>query len=228
MATDYDDTLAQDGKLTPATEAELARWRASGRKSILVSGRPLYDLRPSELDRRGEHAPPLVPHADRHFDLIVAENGGVLWDPKRDVVIDLCRRVQPELIDSLVRAGVPEDMLWAGRTVVASKIQHLDRIRAGIAGFDVEISLNRESVMLLPKGVDKASGLAAACERLGTSTERTVGFGDAENDLTFLEACGLGVAVANAEESVKRIATCIADGERGAGVCQVLALLTRS
>jgi hydroxymethylpyrimidine pyrophosphatase-like HAD family hydrolase len=222
MATDYDDTLAQDGKMSSATEAALDRWRSSGRKSILVSGRPLYDLLPTELNRRGEHAPPLDPQAERHFDLVVAENGGVIWDPRTTEVIDLCPHVPEGLIEALISAGVPDDCLWAGRTVVASKLQYIDAIRRGIEGLPVEISLNRESVMLLPKGVDKASGLRAACELLGTSVERTAGFGDAANDLPFLSACGLSIAVANAEDQVKAIVSLVARGRRGDGVRETL------
>src|SRR3569623_380791 len=45
LATDYDGTLAHDGKVDDATHAALERLRQSRRKLILVTGRRLEDLR---------------------------------------------------------------------------------------------------------------------------------------------------------------------------------------
>jgi hydroxymethylpyrimidine pyrophosphatase-like HAD family hydrolase len=50
--------------------------------------------------------------------------------------------------------------------------------------------------MVLPSGINKASGLQAALEMLGLSARTVIGVGDAENDHSFLEICGLPVAVA--------------------------------
>ena len=40
--------------------------------------------------------------------------------------------------------------------------------------------------MILPSGVNKASGLQAALQALGLSAETVIGVGDAENDHAFL------------------------------------------
>ena len=48
------------------------------------------------------------------------------------------------------------------------------------------------------EGVSKASGIEFLAERLGFSRERTVAFGDGENDLDLIEWGGFGVAVENA------------------------------
>jgi hypothetical protein len=47
-------------------------------------------------------------------------------------------------------------------------------------------------------GVNKASGLTAALDKLHLSFRNTVGVGDAENDHAFLSVCEVSVAVANA------------------------------
>jgi HAD superfamily hydrolase (TIGR01484 family) len=44
LATDYDGTLAHDGVVDEATIKALKRFRQSGRKLILVTGRELPDL----------------------------------------------------------------------------------------------------------------------------------------------------------------------------------------
>ncbi len=60
----------------------------------------------------------------------------------------------------------------------------------------LDVAFNRESVMVLPSGVDKGTGLTAALSRLGIEPAEVVGIGDAENDLPFLRLCGFSVAVA--------------------------------
>ena len=44
LATDYDGTLAKDGKVSEATLDALKRLQKSGRKLILVTGRQVEDL----------------------------------------------------------------------------------------------------------------------------------------------------------------------------------------
>jgi hydroxymethylpyrimidine pyrophosphatase-like HAD family hydrolase len=50
--------------------------------------------------------------------------------------------------------------------------------------------------MILPPGVNKASGLVAALAELGLSPHNSVEVGDAENDHAFLSLCEVSVAVA--------------------------------
>jgi len=76
--------------------------------------------------------------------------------------------------------------------------------------------------MILPRGVDKASGLAAVLEELALSPRDVVGIGDAENDQAFLAMCGYGIAVANALDSVKEGADRVTKGRAGAGVREVI------
>ncbi|TJV10941.1 MAG: HAD-IIB family hydrolase, partial [Mesorhizobium sp.] len=45
LATDYDGTLAHDGIVVEKTLAALERFKKSGRKLILVTGRELPDLK---------------------------------------------------------------------------------------------------------------------------------------------------------------------------------------
>jgi len=75
--------------------------------------------------------------------------------------------------------------------------------------------------MVLPSGVNKATGLRAACKELGLSPHNVVGVGDAENDFAFLELCGCAVAVANALPMLKQAADITTDGARGEGVAEL-------
>ena len=55
-------------------------------------------------------------------------------------------------------------------------------------------------------GVSKGSGLHFVCTRLGIPPGQVIGFGDGANDVELLEEAGWGVAVADADASLLRIA----------------------
>ncbi len=56
------------------------------------------------------------------------------------------------------------------------------------------------------KDATKGNGLKALAAYLGVPREETMAFGDGENDISMLEAAGIGVAMGNAEDSVKEAA----------------------
>jgi Cof subfamily protein (haloacid dehalogenase superfamily) len=70
--------------------------------------------------------------------------------------------------------------------------------------------------------VTKASGLAFLAEHLGFSREKTVAFGDGENDVELLEWAAYGVAVANAHERVLAVADFVSPPVTEEGVAQVI------
>ena len=76
--------------------------------------------------------------------------------------------------------------------------------------------------MVLPGGVNKATGLAAALERLKISAKQVVGVGDAENDHVFLEACGVAAAVDNALAALKERCDLVLPEDHGRGVTQLI------
>jgi hypothetical protein len=76
--------------------------------------------------------------------------------------------------------------------------------------------------------VTKASGLEFLSEHLGFTAERTVAFGDGENDVEFLEWAGFGVAVANAHPRVLAVADWVCPSAAEEGVAQVMDALLDS
>ena len=72
--------------------------------------------------------------------------------------------------------------------------------------------------------MSKASGLAAALAELSLAPDDTMAIGDAENDIDMLQACGWGVAVANALPAVKARADHVTVAANGAGVREAIAL----
>jgi Cof subfamily protein (haloacid dehalogenase superfamily) len=70
--------------------------------------------------------------------------------------------------------------------------------------------------------VTKAAGLQFLSEHLGFARERTVAFGDGENDIELVEWAAYGIAVANAHERVKELADFVCPSVDEEGVAQVL------
>ena len=76
--------------------------------------------------------------------------------------------------------------------------------------------------------VTKASGLAFVAQQVGFAPERTVAFGDGENDVELLEWAGFGVAVANAHGRVLEVADWVCPSAEVEGVAQVMDALLDS
>lgn len=211
LATDYDGTLADDGKVSPSTLAALHRAKDAGRKLVLVTGRELDDLMRTfaELDV---------------FDIVVAENGALLYTPHPHPPRErpLAAPPPPEFAQTLIERGVGP--VSSGRIIVATWEPHQQVVLETIRdlGLELEVIFNKGAVMVLPSGVNKASGLQAALVDLGIQPSEVIGVGDAENDHSLLDACGLGVAVANAVPALMKHADLVMLRPRGAGVVELI------
>lgn len=207
LATDYDGTLADRGVVAPATWAAIGRWRATGRRVVLVTGRAMDDLA-ATCDRLDL------------FDRVVAENGAWLTGPGGRGGRALAERPPDSFVAALRAAGVAP--VAVGRVVVATWQPHEEAIRALIraSGLPLRVIANKRALMILPAGVDKASGLRAALADLGVDPGAAAGIGDAENDEALLDACGLAIAVANALPALRARADVVTRAGRGAGVAE--------
>src|SRR4051812_9965007 len=214
LACDYDGTLAYDGVVSESTAAAVERFLASGRHLFMVTGRELPELKQ------------VCPILDR-FEWVVAENGALLHRPSTDETRLLCEPASPVLVESLRRFKL--SWLSVGQAVIATiepnEIIVLEEIKR--LGLELQVIFNKGSVMVLPTGVNKASGLAALLKEAGLSANEVVGVGDAENDHAFLECCGVGVAVANALPMLKERADFVTKGARGDGVSELIDMILR-
>ena len=209
LATDYDGTLAKNGKVSEATLEALKRLQKSGRKLILITGRQLEDLCQ------------IFPEISL-FDCVVGENGAVLYFPLTREELLLGELPPKDFVEALQARHI--DPLSVGKVIVATWEPHeaevLNIIRE--LGLDLQVIFNKGAVMILPAGVNKASGLGSALSRMGLSVHNTVAIGDAENDLAFLKIAEYSVAVANALPSVRSEVDWVTEGARGDGVIELI------
>jgi hydroxymethylpyrimidine pyrophosphatase-like HAD family hydrolase len=212
LATDYDGTIAHHGTVTAETAASLEALKHAGRKLLLVTGRELPDLQR------------VCPMLDI-FDRCVVENGAVIYTPATDQVRVLCEPPPPILVDTLQARGVTP--ISVGHAIVATWEPHQKTVLEVIhdLGLELQVIFNKGAVMILPSGVNKASGLQEALYGLCLSPHNVVGVGDAENDHALLSLSECGVAVANAVPLLKERADFTTAGRAGEGVSELIALM---
>ena len=212
LATDYDGTIAHHGTVTAETAASLDALRHSGRKLLLVTGRELPDLQR------------VCPMLDL-FDRCVVENGAVIYTPSTGRVRVLCEPPPKVLVDTLQARGVTP--ISVGHVIVATWEPHEKTVLEVIhdLGLELQVIFNKGAVMILPSGVNKASGLQEALNSLCLSPHNVVGVGDAENDHALLSLSECGVAVANAVPLLKQRADIVTTGRAGEGVSELIAAM---
>jgi hydroxymethylpyrimidine pyrophosphatase-like HAD family hydrolase len=92
LAADYDGVVASEGKASKDALAALQRLRLSGRRVILITGRRLSHLQESCPDLSS-------------FDCVVAENGAVVYEPRKREETLLARPLPSEFVQRLRGSG---------------------------------------------------------------------------------------------------------------------------
>ncbi len=209
LCCDYDGTLAHHGRVDEATITALERFKESGRRLVMVTGRELDELQA------------ICPRLDL-FERVVAENGALLYRPDTGEEKQLGERPPDAFIAALKAKGV--ERISVGRVIVATWEPHEQTVLETIRdmGLELQVIFNKGAVMILPAGMNKATGLRVALRELDLCEHNAAGIGDAENDHAFLSICECGVAVANALPALKERADIVTRGDHGAGVVELI------
>jgi len=111
-----------------------------------------------------------------------------------------------ERLEALARIAGPRAREAAGG-VTAADAGAARAAGDGPAGPRFEMTFSKPHYLeIMPPGVTKGAGLRRLCEHLGIPLRETVAVGDSLNDVEMLREAGIGVAVANADDRVKRAA----------------------
>ena len=137
-----------------------------------------------------------------------------------------------ERLPALHGLGEPDaDVLdLVGEVAIKLMVFHHDRsahelleMLPAVVGDELQVShLGADAVEIGPAGIDKGSGLAWLCERLGVASHDVVAFGDEYNDHSMLRWAGHGVAMGNADSVTKALADEVAPSNADDGVAVVL------
>jgi 5-amino-6-(5-phospho-D-ribitylamino)uracil phosphatase len=233
VALDMDGTLLnEEQRVTEETAHWIGEAMRSGIYVCLSTGRGFQSA---------------VPYAEQlQLDTpMITVNGSEVW--KKPHVLLHRTLMESEQVKRLRELAIKHDTWYWGYTVegVFNKEKWVDDEQAREwlkFGYYTEDDAAREAVIeripaigefevtnshpcnleLNPRGVSKATGIAKVCELLGIRMSEVVAVGDSLNDIAMIQAAGLGVAMGNAQEEVKRAADAVVYSNNEDGVAQVI------
>jgi len=124
----------------------------------------------------------------------------------------------PDLADSLL--SDPSKAMFISHEETSDEI--LPELKRAFEGRMQIVRSHPYFVEATPEHVDKGKGLALVATRLGIAREDVIAVGDNENDLAMVQWAGLGVAMGNASNAVKKAAAWIAPSVADDGIVAIV------
>ena len=72
------------------------------------------------------------------------------------------------------------------------------------------------------KGINKATGMEKVLELTGVKKENTIAIGDSNNDFDMITYAGIGVAMANSQQSILDVADYVTASNFDCGVAKAI------
>jgi Cof subfamily protein (haloacid dehalogenase superfamily) len=244
--------IAEDGILRPRTRTALASARAAGLHVVIATGRMFRSVRPYLEEARLDdpvvcyqgavvaepsgrfllHEPIPLDLAHEAVAAVVAEGYHLNCYVDDELYV---ASITPEArayadFQNLPIHEVGDLLGWLNepptKLVVVGEPTELDRLQERLESrFAGRLYISKSLpyfLELASPAVTKAVGLGFVADHVGFALERTVAFGDGENDVELLEACGYAVAVESAHERVLAVADLVCARPEHEGVAQVI------
>lgn len=233
LALDMDGTLLNDEQIiTPTTVKWLQKAVDAGVHVCLSTGRAFTSAFPY-AKQLGLETP------------MITVNGSEIWRAPHEIY----RRslMDPMLVQQMYELAKEDDIwFWAYSTEKVHKQDNWDGDVTGREwlkfGYHTEDDELRHKLLLRlqdmggleitnssphnleinPLGVNKAAGIMEVCKLLGLDMSQVIAVGDSLNDLAAIQQSGLGVAMGNAQETVKEEADVVVASNNNDGIAEVI------
>ena len=211
--------------------AEALRLKDFGGYVMSYNGGEIYDYKNDEvlhsqtLDKStlphlysyaNEHGCPIMTYIGKHVVSEVDDNDYIRYSSMRN-------RMEIKKIRSFLEttnhADIVKCIIVGSPTLLPSLEKELQMMLQDKAGVFRSEPFFLE---IVPKGIDKAKGLDILSRETGLSRENIVAFGDGFNDLSMLQYAGLGVAMGNASDEIKKAADMVAPSNDDDGIVHAL------
>lgn len=221
IACDIDGTLTNENHLL---DLEALTWMRMAEKAglpiILSSARTKLELRIAS-GLFGTTGP------------MVAENGGLVWhrSTREETVLGDLGKVQKAY--KIISSRIP-DLERVLEKYRETDVMVRDRRAAEIAPIieseelDVHLLESAHVTCITDKSTDKGVGLKVASRMIGINPNQVVAVGDAHNDVALFKVAGIGLAVANAEERLRHVATKVMNRPYGGGCADAIKEVLRA
>ncbi|HLQ71635.1 MAG TPA: Cof-type HAD-IIB family hydrolase [Bacillota bacterium] len=228
IALDMDGTLLTSGdEISPYTEKVIKQALDQDIEVVLSTGRSIDTSYP-------------FGQALNLSTYIITCNGGQIWTMQKEIVEEhLMEAKQIEKMwylakeqeattwmistDEIYRDYRPDDFYihkWLKFGCYINDQKKLDYIVRELSHMEnVELTNSLPTnVEVNPQGVHKANGLRRVCRELGLKMENVMSVGDSLNDIKMIQEAGIGVAMGNAQDAVKKAADAITETNDEDGV----------
>ncbi|MCM3626270.1 Cof-type HAD-IIB family hydrolase [Paenibacillus glycanilyticus] len=236
IALDIDGTLLNErGEISRATREALHQASELGYLVILASGRPVNQLIPV-MRELGLNTPmvcangaqnwlspeellseyKLEAHWVRLLRLMAEENAVPHWGHAKEGSI---------YSHTGLSFAEYEDATWFSFAVESRDPDIMTSIRQSVNEWKDQVEISRANPYqceINAKGVSKATGIAELAARHGISMEKVIAVGDGMNDASMIQAAGLGIAMGNAEDDLKRLANLVGPSNSREGVAWIV------
>lgn len=233
IALDMDGTLLQsDHEVSIANQEAIKKAMDKGIHVMISTGR--------WLDYCYDYAERLQLN-----NYIVTVNGGEIWTPEKKLLERHTHK--PEVMEKMWKIGRKYDVtMWLVSTeqsyrsdnyptdfykeewlkigYTTEDLATLDKIRGELAQFEgLELTNSLPTnIEVNPLGVNKANGLKRVCQELDIKMDEIMAVGDSLNDIKMIEQAGLGIAMGNAQDSIKEVADYVTDTNNNDGVAKAI------
>ena len=155
---------------------------------------------------------------------IVGENGGVVYTPKRNLIlgdIEKCKLAYQFLKSEYDVEKTEFSDLRLSEIAINRNID-VNIVKETVKNFDVEVYDTKFAIHLTDPLVNKGKSLEIAAKDMGITPDEILAIGDSENDLEFLEVAGFKVAVSNADDELKENTDYVTKNPYGDGTAEAI------
>ena len=183
-----------------------------GAYAICQNGSTVYDLENLELSARQSFAPSIMDPISRsarkmELETYYYDNLLFMAESETQRIRDYCR-----VMNTKMRL-LPKPEEYEGeftKCLVCGPREKLLQLRSEMAHLeegDLDCYFSGPMFMeYVKKGVSKGNAMELMAKNAGISLDQVIAIGDSDNDISMIRRAGMGVAVANADETVKRVA----------------------
>ncbi|WP_249871342.1 Cof-type HAD-IIB family hydrolase [Oceanobacillus saliphilus] len=232
IALDMDGTLLTgEHDITERTKLAIEQALAKGIHVVLSTGRGFQTCYPYAEELKLQ-------------SYLVTANGGQIWTMEKELLDQ--HLLKTELIEKLYNLGTqvgvnmwmistsgvfrgeaPDDFYkyeWLKFGCESTDKQKLDMMIQELSHYE-ELELTNSlptNVEANPKGVSKAKALHFLCDKIGITMNEVMAVGDSLNDIKMIQEAGIGVAMGNAQEAIKKVANHTTDTNDNDGVAKAI------
>ncbi len=153
---------------------------------------------------------------------IVAENGAVIFFPRTTKTFVINTKYMNKAKKIIKKLNLPKTTI--GKVITSNRLEDKEKIKKALGKLTEELQFiqNVDEIMTLPKGVDKGMGVRLAAKYLNIDLEKTIVIADGENDIDMFVNPGFKVALANADEKLKKLANQTTENPSIKGVKEII------